>query len=307
MNVHNASIEREGRSYDVYRCPQCGLGTTRPFPERQELERLYSSENYRAHKRRFVFPIEWFVRWSRNRRFKRVKKFSSRGRVLDIGCGRGLVLSMAESEGWEACGLEFSDESAAYARNELGLDVRTGNIKDAGFPDDDFDVVTIWHVLEHMEDPVGTIKECYRVLKPGGLLLISLPNMRSLQSVMTGRHWFHLDVPYHLYHFTTESLKQLLNSHSFKVMKVDHFSFEFNPFGYLQSLLNMSGIRYNLLYDILKAKGLRAGLRGNGYGGLLATLLLLPVYFPMAFVLSVFEYLVSMGGTIKVYARKEVT
>jgi 2-polyprenyl-3-methyl-5-hydroxy-6-metoxy-1,4-benzoquinol methylase len=306
MNMLHADIERDGHSYDVYQCPQCGLGTTRPFPERQELERLYSSENYRAHKRRFVFPVEWFVRWSRNRRFKRVKKFSSRGRVLDIGCGRGLILSMAKSEGWEACGLEFSDESAAYARNELGLDIRTGNIKDAEFLDGDFDVVTIWHVLEHMENPVGTIKECYRILKPGGLLLISLPNMRSMQSVMTGRHWFHLDIPYHLYHFNTENLKRLLNEHSFKIMKVSHFSFEFNPFGFLQSLLNMSGIRYNLLYDILKTKGLRYSLKGNWYDGLLATLLLLPLYFPISFVLSVLESLFSVGGTIKVYARKEV-
>jgi 2-polyprenyl-3-methyl-5-hydroxy-6-metoxy-1,4-benzoquinol methylase len=149
---------------------------TEPFPEGAHLLSLYSSDTYRSHEGRFIDSVELFIRRFRRSRLRKIKEYCSRGRILDIGCGRGLMLSMAKEDGWDTYGLEINDETAFHARNEYGLDVRTGSILETGFEAGTFDVITIWHVLEHVEDPVGTIRECHNLLKPGGTLAIAVPN-----------------------------------------------------------------------------------------------------------------------------------
>ena len=225
--------------------------------------------------------------------------------MLEIGCGRGEQLQSARKEEWETFGVEFSDETAYHARVVLGLDVRTGKVEEAGFEANTFDVITLWHVLEHLEDPVGTVRACFDLLKPGGLLVLCGPNFESLQSRVGQSLWFHLDVPFHLYHFSPTSLRCLLQEHPFDIMKIKHFSLEHNPFGFLQSMLNRMGLRRNLLYDTLKMRELRAGAKTRGERlQLLATILCLPILAPLALGLSILESVLARGGTIEVYAQK---
>ena len=145
-----------------------------------------------------------------------------------------------------------------------------------------------------------------------GVQTCALPisNFDSLQSRITGRHWFHLDIPYHLYHFSLRNLRLLLENHSFEISKVKHFSFEFNPFGYLQSLLNMCKIRNNLLYDILRSKTIRRSLLADTkyfkfYVDLCMLIILVPVFLPFSLLFSLVESLAGKGGTIEVYAVKQ--
>jgi SAM-dependent methyltransferase len=213
-------------------------------------------------------------------------------------------------EGWKTFGLELNDETAAYARNVLGLDITTGNFVDAHFENQSFDVITIWHVLEHFLAPIVTINECNRILKVGGALIIAVPNADSLQAKISGRHWFHLDIPYHIYHFNVGNLCSLLEKSSFKVDKIRHFSFEFNPFGYLQSFLNMTRIEYNFLYNLLKTKSIRKSLfsRTRRYKFIIhlsLTVILTPFFIPLSLILAVIEAAMGRGGTIEVYATKE--
>jgi SAM-dependent methyltransferase len=305
MEVCNYEIKRFGQTYNIYKCLSCDLAVTEPFPEGAHLLSLYSSDTYRSHEGRFIDSVELFIRRFRRSRLRKIKEYCSRGRILDIGCGRGLMLSMAKEDGWDTYGLEFNDETAFHARDEYGLDVRTGSILEAGFESGTFDVITIWHVLEHVKDPVGTIRECHNLLKPGGTLAIAVPNTQSLQAWMSGKYWFHLDIPYHLYHFSTPNIKMLLQNCSFKLEQVKHFSFEQNPFGFLQSIFNVSGIRYNLLYDILKTRDLRVNMgEFKDVIDLLFTVLLLPLAVPLSLMLSVSESALGRGGTIEVYATK---
>ncbi len=276
---------------------------TSPVPDSAIMKDLYASGQYRDHAKRFIRPLETLIRFFRGGRLRGIKRFCKRGRMLDIGCGRGLVLARARDESWDTAGMEFSDDTARQAREVLGLDIRTGRLEDAGFTRGSFDVITIWHVLEHLPDPEVTLRTCYSLLKPGGLLAVAVPNSESLQSRITGRHWFHLDVPYHLYHYSCTNLSGLLERLSFHVKKTVHFSLEQNPFGFLQSMLNMTGLRHNLLYDFMRTKSLRKQmLRGRTGMDLVLTFLILPVFTPIAIGLSVLEALACRGGTVAVYA-----
>jgi 2-polyprenyl-3-methyl-5-hydroxy-6-metoxy-1,4-benzoquinol methylase len=297
-------------SYNLLICPKCRLGKTNPFPEDEHMKQLYASTIYRDHESRFIPFVERSIRVFRKFRRKRIERFIQKGRILDIGCGRGKFLSLMQESGWEVYGLEFNEETAWHARNVLGLDIRTGSIADVHFDGAFFDVITLWHVLEHLPDPVLTMEECRRILKPGGLLVIAVPNFDSLQAHISGDDWFHLDLPYHLYHFNDKNLNLFLRKFAFEIIKVKQFSLEFNPFGYLQSFLNMSHIEHNLLYSILKSGSLRKVLshdmkRFKLYMHILISMVLLPLYTPLSFGFSFVESVLRRGGTIEIYALKE--
>ena len=302
-------FEKDNRSYEIIICPGCRLWITQPFPDQEHLDSLYSTNNYRKHHSRFVLPAEKIVEFFRKLRCRRIKNLFYKGRILDIGCARGLFLSLMREEGWKTFGLELNDNTAHHARNVIGLDVKSGNLSDAHFGVQSFDVITIWHVLEHLSDPILTINECNRILKKGGKLVIAVPNADSLQAKISGRFWFHLDVPYHLYHFNVRNLCLLLERFSFKINKIRHFSFEFNPFGYLQSFLNISRIEHNLLYNLLKTKSIRKSLlsrtrRSKFIMHLSLTAILTPFFIPLSLILAVIEAVMRHGGTIEVYATK---
>ena len=303
-------IKRVHGGYSLLMCPKCQLAKTDPFPENSSMKELYSSRTYRDQGSRFIPLAEMGIRFFRKFRQKRIERFILKGRILDIGCGRGEFLSLMKERGWEAIGLELNEETAWNARKVFGLEIRTGSLMDAQFEDNFFDVITLWHVLEHLPDPVQTIEECRRILKPGGLFVIAFPHFDSLQARISGKYWFHLDLPYHLFHFTDKNLESFLRKFSLRVMKAKQFSFEFNPFGYLQSLLNMCHIEYNLLYTILHSKALRktlySDMRGSRlYTHLFITIALLPLYAPLSLGFSLIESFLGRGGTIEIYAVKE--
>ena len=133
------------------------------------------------------------------------------GRVLDVGCGTGANLDAARRFGWETHGVEVSPAAAQVARETLGLNVVTGTLEAAAYPDEHFDVVALSHVLEHLPDPVATLREVARILRPDGLVLLAVPNHRSLPAFVFRSYWFPWEVPRHLYHFSPTSLAALLD------------------------------------------------------------------------------------------------
>jgi 2-polyprenyl-3-methyl-5-hydroxy-6-metoxy-1,4-benzoquinol methylase len=303
------NVTREGVSYDIFFCRGCRVGTTFPVPSAEELAQLYSAGNYRSAERgrRFNAFVEFFINISRLMRARRIKRHVRTGKLLDIGCGRGLFLYTMRKEGWDVKGVEFNDDIARSAMEAYGVDVRAGSLKEAGFGTGEFDVITINHVLEHVERPVEMITECRRMLKKGGLLVIAVPNIASLQASAGKEGWFHLDPPYHLTHFSEEGLSRLLKKNSFTIVTIRRFDPEHNPFGWLQTLLNMSGIERNLFYNLLK----RRASGGKRFpecrtSDLVFSFVLLPFYVPLSLLLSLFEsYVLKRGGTIEVYAVHE--
>jgi len=272
--------------------PPAGIGRWYP-------EAYYGKENVR-----FNALFELLTRWFRRRRASVLRRRVPPGAVLDVGCGRGLMLEGLRELGYAACGVELNEAAAWHARNRLGLDVRTGGFLD--YPDQEgiFEAVVFWHTLEHFPDPDAAVARARRLLKPGGLLAVALPNSESLQARFFGRSWFHLDVPRHYTHFGTRALEALLARHSFRVVQRDHFSLEQNPYGWVQSLYNALGFPENLLYDLLKAPSARSGTAREHPLACALTLALLPALLPLALLMTIVEAVLRRGGTVEVYAVK---
>jgi SAM-dependent methyltransferase len=133
----------------------------------------------------------------------------AQGRLLDVGCGSGEWLSLMKNQGWRVEGVDF-DANAVRVARERGLDVHCGSLDEQRFPDDTFNAVTLNHVIEHIPDPLGTLTECARILKPGGRLILFTPNVSSLSHRVFKQHWRGLEPPRHLHLFSPQSMISLL-------------------------------------------------------------------------------------------------
>ena len=291
--------------FQVLRCPDCGLGRTWPAVPPAEIGRWYPETYYGKENVRFNRVFEVLIRFFRWRRARLLRGRVPLGPILDVGCGRGVMLEHLRSLGYEAHGVELNETAAWHARHRLGLEVRTGGLQDCPDEAARFQAVVFWHSLEHLPDPAEALEQARRLLRPGGFLALALPNFDSWQARLFGGHWFHLDVPRHYSHVGTRSLEALLARHSFRIARSDHFCLEQNPFGWLQSAYNALGLPENLLYDLLKASSAKSGTAREHLLACILILVLLPMLLPLSLLLTALEAALRRGGTVEVYAVKE--
>ncbi|MDP2909627.1 MAG: class I SAM-dependent methyltransferase, partial [bacterium] len=177
-------------------------------------------------------------------------------------------------------------------------------IKECNFPDNKFDIITMWHTLEHFKEPRDYLLEIKRILKRKGILVIALPNFDSLQAKLTKGNWFHLDVPRHLIHFTPRTLIACLESSGFSVLKISHFPLVYSIFGSIQSIINIFSGKKNMLFDLLNSKIKFRDIRNREIGLrdlLIMSLLIIPVSV-IAIPFLFLEYLLKRGGVITLRA-----
>lgn len=141
-----------------------------------------------------------------------------KGRILDVGCAYGWFLEAARERGWQTSGVEIEEATAAVAR-EAGIDVRIGTLAGAGYEGASFDAVGLWDVLEHIPDTDAFLAECRRILRPGGILAVQSPNVRSVMAKLMKDDWSWLLLPQHVYHFTPSSLRRTLERRGFEVAR----------------------------------------------------------------------------------------
>ena len=299
------SLPPESAAFELLACSSCGLGWTSPALPEHEMAPWYPPSYYGRENVRFHWSLEALVRVFTRRRAGAIRDRSRPGPALDVGCGRGILLSQLRDLGYEPYGVEISEHAAWNARNRAGAEVHVGNFMTAPYGAEQFHVVVFWHVLEHMSNPFAALRHAHALLKKGGLLVVAVPNLDSLQARLSGRNWFHLDIPRHYYHFTRRSLEGALRRSGFRLVETAHFSFEQNPYGWVQSLFNMLGFRFNFLYDILKNRTSRTAPRRRNPFQLLLIAALLPVAVPLAVLMTVLEAWLRRGGTVEMYAVKE--
>ena len=231
-------------------CRGCGLVFQQRLRAARELDAA-QAEAYGEPTRRFAGPIAAGVRLFRGARVRLAMRLVPPGsRVLDVGCGRGLFLRMLRERGYRVRGTELSAATAAQAYDDVVVDA--GELFEGQFPDGSFELISIWHVLEHLSEPRRTLEICQRALLPGGRLLLAVPNFGSLQSRFGGVDWFHLDLPRHIFHFTPQTLAALLEASGYEIERSRTGQWEMDPFGWVQTLLNRGGLRRNGLYDTLR-------------------------------------------------------
>ncbi len=230
------------REFDVLNCRNCTTSFLDLFPANEELADLYSSDYYRA---RFEYYFNNNITNPEGGRVnENIKAFEDalcklkearpdRGRLLDVGCGLGIFLKMAELDGWQPRGFDASPYAVSYGRLKFGLDVVEGiNLRSLNTLPCSFDVATLWDSLEHFPDPINELVEINRLLKIGGLLMLDTPNegalLRSLAKglyTMTGRLFKYpaqkLYHRYHLHYFTPKSLEMILRETGFEIVTLE--------------------------------------------------------------------------------------
>ncbi|SRR5712691_9139599 len=169
--------------------------------------------------------------------------FVGEGKILDVGCGMGLALAAYRQRGWTPFGVEPSHAASRYAREVLGLAVRQGELLEAGFEAESFDVVLFRHSLEHVPSPSVELREAHRVLKPSGLLVVMVPNAAGWDARLFGRWWVAWDLPRHFYHFTPATLSALLGKTGFRVQRI---TYDPGPFTFFESAVYVSQYRYRM-------------------------------------------------------------
>jgi len=297
-----------GDPFVVGYCPKCQLHVTSPSIPDSIIEQYYP-HGYYGSGRRFTPIVEWLLDKLYSYRAYQIENQQKPGKVLDIGCGRGLLLDKLRRRGWTPMGTELNEDAAAFARDRLGLPITTEMVENAGFPDNEFDLVILWHVLEHIVSPGVLLKEVARILKPGGTLLVAVPNFGSPEARLGGKHWFHLDVPRHRTHFTKATLGNALNKAGLTITYTNFFSTEYDFFSFTQTVQNKIGIRRNLLYNILRTRSAKVvDAQGNKtWGGIRESILALLLAIPLTLISLVYAPLAAAlkkGATFTAYAKK---
>lgn len=263
---------------------------------------LYPANYYKQTKGVSVIFEKLFLR----ERKALVEAFKKKGKLLDIGCGEGKFLEAMGKNGWLVFGIEPS-ASFEDAPMKKEINLQQNRLTANHFENESFDVITLWQVLEHLDTPKEYLGIIRNILRKDGVLVISVPNLESLQFRFSRHKWFHLDLPRHKWYFTVPALSKLLRECHFQVKKIRHFSLEYNFFGWWQSLFNLLGCEMNFAYKYLKRGRINnretLGLR-RLYTTLGTAMLALP-FLVMAFIFSSIESMMRRGGIITVIAVKE--
>ena len=279
------------KRFSLETCNNCHLTRSSPVLSQTELSAYYSKDYYGSSRQKFNPLVESWTIWSNNRLAKTILKSAQHSigdknktpKVLDIGCGRANLLKAFRNHGCECHGVERSD--FPDEPDLENITIYKQDFLDKEFNENSYDIIVIWHVLEHLTDPVRTIRKAQKLLKTDGSLIVAVPNFASYQRIIFGKHWFHLDLPRHTYHFDPNSLSTLFLNSGLRIKSFSTRSIDQSLFGFIQSAINFLSINPpNTLYSILKTSQSRPGYLIIGTQLILASLL-----SPFA----LFEYIIS--------------
>lgn len=208
-------------TFHIKQCQQCQLAITSPRPENDQLGSYYNSQEYISHSGKssggigsiYKVARSFALNWKKNL----IKQFKAGGTALDFGCGTGEFIHTLQNHGWSVQGVEPS-ETARRKASDLNGNIVKENLSQ--LEEKKFDVITAWHVLEHVPNLTETITQLKSLLSTKGVLLIAVPNYQSPDSHQYKNYWAGYDVPRHLWHFSKESMTQLLHSQGFRLQKV---------------------------------------------------------------------------------------
>lgn len=225
IDVKDHSVSKE--SFELFEDSEYELLKTNPFPELSELGKYYESEDYISHtdgsRNLFEKVYQTVKRKTLNDKVSWIKSFKkSTISILDIGCGTGDFLFRAKEEGWKVFGFEPNEKAKAISKSK-----KINLIDDLdSYQKHSFDVITMWHVLEHVPDLDKQIKQIKSLLKPDGLLIIAVPNYKSYDANFYKSDWAAYDVPRHLWHFSKTSIKKIFENYQMQLIHIKPMYFD---------------------------------------------------------------------------------
>jgi 2-polyprenyl-3-methyl-5-hydroxy-6-metoxy-1,4-benzoquinol methylase len=203
-------------SFHMVRCPSCQFIFLNPRPTSDSLLQFY--QQYLPEKESSIESWGKMMKPVFHQAINLLTQYRREGRLLDVGTGFGFFPAEMEKRGWDVMGVEISQKAMDYARNVLGLTIHPGPVEKVGFPDNYFDAVTGFYVIEHLPRPMAFLKESYRILKPGGLLLLRYPHTTPIKNLLYhfGMKNRLYDLPAHLSDFSPKMIQQCLERNGFE-------------------------------------------------------------------------------------------
>lgn len=222
--VKDYSVSKE--IFDLHHNPEFDMLITFPKPSSEKLPSYYESDDYISHtdgKRSLFEKTYHFIKnIAIKNKLKLINSQSQKGKLLDIGAGTGDFLVVAKNDGWQITGIEPGEKPKSIAINK-GVSFANDLSE---LENNSFDVITMWHVLEHVPDLEFQIKELKRLIKPNGTIIIAVPNFNSFDAVYYGKFWAAFDVPRHLWHFSKTAIEKLFTIENLKLVKVLPMKFD---------------------------------------------------------------------------------
>jgi SAM-dependent methyltransferase len=264
---------------------------------------LYESGTYAAPRSSLDRPVGWFRQLVNRDRLRLLGGIAPGERVLEIGAGRGGMVAAMEDQGADVLGIEPSASSSAAAR-EHGARVETVSIEEAALEPGGRDLVVLWHVLEHLDRPAEAVAKVRGWVADGGRVVISVPNLASLQAQLGGDRWFHQDVPRHRVQFTRDGLDRLLRRSGFIPVRTRQALIDQGLLGMWLTLLNRLTAARAVPFRFLK-RDLRYESRAQAVRDALVTVVLGPPLLLIAAALEGAAMVAGRGGSLVVEARPD--
>lgn len=225
-----------GENFEIIECTHCGMKITNDFPPENAIGKYYEAEDYISHsdtKKGLVNSLYHFVR---QRMLKKkagwVESASGieKGKILDVGAGTGYFAGAMKERGWEVSIVEQSDEARKFAESNFNLQgfssIKEFTESQQANGEKSQDVITLWHVLEHLEHLNESMDQFYKLLRPGGTLVVAVPNWSSYDAKIYKNLWAAYDVPRHLWHFTSKQMEILTKKHGFSLTETKKMPFD---------------------------------------------------------------------------------
>ena len=211
-------------TFSLQKCTHCTLIYTVDPPLGDNIGRYYESDDYLEHSNRKNDLFSRMYGWGRDLMFGYkygiLKKLGSEKKILDIGAGSGYFLNFMRGKGYSVTGIEMSERARNHAKEVHNLDIHPDEMFHNKAFKEKFDIISLWHVMEHLYDLNQVVKRFDELLNPNGHLVIALPNYNALEVEIYKKYWNGWDVPRHLWHFSPQSLKHLMNNHGFEIERM---------------------------------------------------------------------------------------
>lgn len=257
LNVKDYSVSQE--IFELLYDEELDMLITHPQPSLEKLPSYYESVDYISHtdgnKSLFEKMYQFVKSIALKNKLKLINSQSPKGRILDIGAGVGDFLSVCKNDGWQTIGIEPSDKAKVIAKNKGVSFVENFSELESN----SFDIITMWHVLEHVPDLENQIKELKRLIKPTGTVIIAVPNFKSFDASYYSNFWAAYDVPIHLWHFSKTAIQKLFAKEKLELVKVLPMKFD----SFYVSLLSEKYKTGKMNFIKAFYVGLRSNWKGN--------------------------------------------
>ncbi len=248
--------------FSLVKCTKCNLVFTNPIPELSKIGDYYETDKYLSHNSGSSGIIGTIYKKVREINLKNkysiILKFKKEGSVIDIGSGTGEFLNYLSNRKWKTKGIEPSKNAREFARENYNIEVNEES-ELSNIPNEQFDVLTMWHVLEHVYNLDERMKTIVRILKADGIAIIALPMVDSADSLQFGKYWAGLDVPRHLYHFSANTFETLAKKYNLKI--IDRYPMKFDSL--YVSWLSHQAMKHSLSLLRGVLSGLKSNLKAN--------------------------------------------